>query len=425
MAAITPLEELGYPLFHEVQGARGVDLSAPSPRIEQAQRARVRHLQGMQKEALVTSSLSGTTWRLVSDEGDYLDGDDVAPCPLAFLTTGMVCSCANEIQALAGERGIDIRDLTIVQDNYYTMTGSALRGDMTGGALDPELDVRIDADADEATLHELVADAVESAPVTGLLRRVLENEFALALNGERLSPDRVADLDAPQLADDAEVFEDVPRGADAGGRDTDASERGADEAAQPLGRNTGRLTEEFTGDRSKYTGGASSSLASEQDRVLHLRGTMTLRDDGLKSVEVELYSPQGSIFEMLSEELEGHGGRERAPDAATYLAAGIGFCFMTQFGRYADIVDKELSDYRIVQNTHFSGGAASVAGANTGDGAGSVEPARAAPVETHVFLRSPEGEAFARDVLDMSEQTCFLHALCRMDLVPEVEVTAA
>lgn len=416
MAATTPLEELGYPLFHEVEGAAGLDLEAPAPRLGQAQRARVRHLQGMQKEALVTNSASGRTWRLVSDEGDYLDGDDVAPCPLAFMTTGMVCSYANEVLALAAERGIDLRDLEIVQDNYYTMTGSALRGDMTGGTLNPELDLRIDADADEATLRDLVSDAVESAPVTGLLRGTLENEFALALNGERLSPDRVAELDASLLADDAEVFDDVPRGADAVGR-------GADGGVQPLGRNTGRLTEEFTGDRSKYTSGESSSMAREQDRVLHLRGTMTLRDDGLKVVEVKLYSPQGSIFELLSEEPEGHGGRGRAPDAMTYVAAGIGFCFMTQFGRYAGIVGKELSDYRIVQDTHFSMGASSAGG--DGDTTGTGDPARADPVETHVFLRSPEGEAFARDVLDMSEQTCFLHALCRTDLAPEVEVTRA
>ena len=366
----------------------------------------------MQKEALVTSSVSGKTWRLVSDEGDYLDGDDVAPCPLAFMTTGMVCSYANEVLALAEERGIGVDDLEIVQDNYYTMTGSALRGDMTGGALNPELDVRIAADADEAALADLVADAVDSAPVTGLLRGTLSNRFALALNGEPLSPDRVAELEAPLLADDAEVFDDVPRGADAVGH-------GAPEQDPPLGRNTGRLTEEFTGDRSKYTAGESSSMASEQDRVLHLRGTMTLREDGLKSVEVELYSPRGSIFELLSEEPEGHGGRGRAPDAMTYVAAGIGFCFMTQFGRYAGIVDRELSDYRIVQDTHFS------AGAGSGDAAASGDPARADPVETHVFLRSPEGEAFARDVLDMSEQTCFLHALCRTDLEPEVEVTRA
>lgn len=83
----TPLQQLGYPLFFNVDRHGETDLDAPSPRLDQAQRARVRSLASMQKEALVTSSVSGNTWRLASDEGEYLDGDDVAPCPLAFMTT--------------------------------------------------------------------------------------------------------------------------------------------------------------------------------------------------------------------------------------------------------------------------------------------------------------------------------------------------
>jgi len=103
MSLTSPLEALGYPLFFPVGDADDLDLEAPAPRLDQAQRTRVRSLEGMQKEALVTSSLTGTTWRLASDEGPYLDGDDVAPCPLAFMTTGMVSAFANEVLALAEE----------------------------------------------------------------------------------------------------------------------------------------------------------------------------------------------------------------------------------------------------------------------------------------------------------------------------------
>jgi hypothetical protein len=52
-----------------------------------------------------------------------------------------------------------------------------------------------------------------------------------------------------------------------------------------------------------------------------------------------------------------------------------------------------------VQDTHFSLTAA--------DG-----PGRADPVETHCR----ENDDFARTALDMSEQTCFLHALLKADL---------
>ncbi|MBW3667426.1 MAG: OsmC family peroxiredoxin, partial [Actinobacteria bacterium] len=86
----------------------------------------------------------------------------------------------------------------------------------------------------------------------------------------------------------------------------------------------------------------------------------------------------------------------------------------TQFGRYARITKKRLEEYRIVQDTHFTPG---VAG-------GSSDPGRAEPVETHVFLVTPEGEEFSRKTLDMGEQTCFLHATCRTDLGLELEVAA-
>jgi uncharacterized OsmC-like protein len=388
----TTLERLGEPYFFEVD-TEALNLGVPTPRLDVSQRTRVRAVDGMQKEALVTSSESGKTWRLVSDEGEYLDGADVAPAPLAFMTTGMVSSFATELLALADDRGVDLRDLTLVQDNYYTMNGSAFRGTMEGGALPVDLTVRADADVDDDELRSLVERAVEMAPIHGLMTEARHSRFKLALGGVELTPDGVTELDGSMLADPGPTFERLSYDADR--RDP------------PLLHRTGRTTEPLPEADQKYTSGEGSSLEAEQDRLLHVRGVCTLRDDGLKHVEVKLFSPIGTVFELLSEEPAGRGGRGRAPDAGTYVAAGLGFCFMTQFGRYADIVRKELSEYRIVQDTHFSAGGAT---GGTGD------PGRAEPVETHVFLDSPEGEGFAREVLDMSEQTCFLHAFCRTDL---------
>ena len=50
------------------------------------------------------------------------------------------------------------------------------------------------------------------------------------------------------------------------------------------------------------------------------------------------------LVATMSDEPQGLGGRSRAPDAVTYISAGIGFCFMTQFGRYAKIIKKERPD---------------------------------------------------------------------------------
>jgi len=89
---------------------------------------------------------------------------------------------------------------------------------------------------------------------------------------------------------------------------------------------------------------------------------------------------------------------------------------MTQFGRYAAITKQPLDRYRIVQDTHFSFGGAS---------GGTGRAGRADPVDTHVYVDTPEDEDFARMLLDMGEQTCFLHALCRTDLKPRLTVAAA
>jgi len=79
-------------------------------------------------------------------------------------------------------------------------------------------------------------------------------------------------------------------------------------------------------------------------------------------------------------------------------------------------VKKPLQEYRILQDTHFSKG-----GASGGTGkAGSADP-----VETHVYLVTEEGDDFARQALDMSEQTCFLHAFCKTDLKTRVTIVPA
>ena len=135
--------------------------------------------------------------------------------------------------------------------------------------------------------------------------------------------------------------------------------------------------------------------------------------DGRKEIIQELFSPLGSTFRFLSKEAEGFGGDGRAPDAATYISAGIAFCFMTQLGRYAKIVKKQLDEYKVIQDTHFSLGGAS---------GGTGSPGFADAVETHVYLDTPEGAEFARKALDMGEQTCFLHAFCRTDLKTKIRV---
>jgi hypothetical protein len=391
------LHDCGLPLFFEVANVEKTGFTAPANRLGQALRTYARSLSVMQKEAVVVSSLTGRAWRLASDEGPYLNGHDFAPCPLSFLSTGMVCSYMNEFLALARQRGLALRRVRFIQDNCYTMEGSALDGTMVGGALPVDLEIQVDSDADKTALCGLAFDAVAASPLNGFLRRRLQSVFTLTKNGKQINVGRVKPLDAPPLPAAFENFDRLS----------------VKEGAVPAREFIVRLREAETVQNAP--GGAASSLEPTQSRKLHLRVTCTLRPDGLKEIEQLLFSPIGSTFRFLSDEPEGYGGQGRAPDAATYLSAGIGFCFMTQLGRYAKIVRKDLRAYNIAQDTHFSLG-----GASGGTGAAGM----ADPVETHVYVTTAEDDDFARRLLVMGEQTCFLHALCRAELKTKVRLTA-
>jgi organic hydroperoxide reductase OsmC/OhrA len=391
---VNTLAASGKPLFFKVGTGPSLNLEAPTDRRGEAIRAYIRSLSVMQKEALIVSRRTGAIWRLASDEGAYLAGDDEAPCPLSFLTTGMVCSYAEEILALATARRIEIDGVRLVLDSYYTMKGSALKGTMTGGARDVELEAQIRSSTDLDTLAQLVHDATAASPLNGLMRRRHRSLFSLRHNGRQVTSGKVGTIDdgiSLPLSD------------------------AAFESAEPAeGDWSGLVVRNGPTPKTEQTTGfAGSSLAEHQDRTLHVRGICTLRPDGVKQVEQQLFNPHGSIFHFLSDEAPENGGRGRAPDACTYISAGIGFCFMTQLGRYAKIAKRDLQDYRIVQDTHFSLG-----GASGGTGVAG----EADPVETHVNLTSGENDGFARAALEMAEQTCFLHALCRTELKTRIRI---
>lgn len=385
----------GLPIFFEIGNFHELGLSLPSNRHGQSVRVWARSLSVMQKEAIVISARSGEAWRLASDEGPYLDGLDTAPCPLSFLTTGMVTSYFNEIQAHAGQRDINIRDLVLIQDNYYTMEGSALRGTMIGGALPVDLEVQIDCDADDVKLSELLLEAVHASPLNGLMRKVHESLFTLTMNGAEIGVGDVASIDGPAEKFPGDCFSLV--------------RPGDDKARYPELIKRIEAVETQRG----VAGGAGSSLHASQSRQLHVQAKCRLREDGVKEITLYLFSPLGSTFQFLSDETEEFGGKGVAPDAVTYISAGVAFCFMTQLGRYAKIVKRNLDEYKVIQDIHFSLGGAS---------GGTGRPGLADPVETHTYLDTSEGEEFSRNVLNMGEKTCFLHAFCRTELKTKIKI---
>ncbi|MDE2760327.1 MAG: OsmC family protein [Paracoccaceae bacterium] len=374
--------------FFAVANPDEVAIDAPENRMGEALRTWVRSLSGFQKEALIRSSLTGRTWRLVSDEGPYLNGHDAAPCPLAFLSCGMVASYMNEILALAKIQGITIHQLKLIQDNYYTMKGSMPKRTMVGGAENIDLKVEIDCSLEDAALYEFLVNATYASPLNGLMRRQLTNLFKLSKNGREIPTNKVAELEGYLFGDPGNHF------AKSIAKDNSLT------LMEPVGPTPKKEV-------NRGTSSAAGSLAEEQDRRLNIGAVAIMREDGLKEIQQMQYSPYGTSFRFLSSE-DG-----RAPDANTLISAGIGFCFMTQFGRFVSMLNLDLPDYRIVQDTHFSLG-----GATGGTG----KAGEAGPIETHVYLETSEPDQTAQEMLDISERTCFLHAFCQTDLKTRLKI---
>jgi uncharacterized OsmC-like protein len=381
---MTSIQSIGHPLVYKAKLPPEAQVKRANAPDTVAVRAEIRALEGMQKEAIVHDG--DTVWRMVSDEGPYLNGTDLAPFPLAFYTAGMAFSFLSELIKHAQNAGIAIRSVTIVQDNFYMMEGSALRGDMIGGAKPAEIAVEIDSDADDAQIVGLLARAEATSPAQAYMRDPLTNTFSLCLNGQRLDVQRVQASSDPLHDDPTPKFEQIAPQSD---------ETFAPEIITKL-----ETAQQVFG----VEGGAGSSLQSEQKRTLHVRGITSLRDDGLMETKVQLFKPIGSTFRFLCDD----GRDERAPKPLAYLTAGVGFCYMTQLGRFAHIKQYDLTSYRIVQENIYKLASAQA------DSRASTEP-----VDTQVFVTFDEPEEVARQLVSMGERTCFLHAAMRSS-VPSI-----
>ncbi len=349
-------------------------------------RTMTRALEGMQKEAIVHDSFSDVAWRMVCDEGPWLNGTDLSSFPLGFFSAGMIATLSSEIMALANQRNVNIHDLKIIQDTRYGMEGSAVKRTMTGSALPIETEVNIKSDATKSKIETLVYHALAASPADAIMRSKLSSQFKITKNGQDIDVGEAIPSRISNSKDPTDLFDQItPSASSTYAPDITMKLEGADTSGERQGQAVGMTT--------------------EQKRLVEVRAVLTIRVDGLKSIQVECIKPGGgSIFNFLSDEPECFGGQGSAPTGLQYLSAGVSFCFMTQLGRFAGIVKQDLQFYGIVQDTVFS---------LPGASANLNKAATAEPVNSHVFVNSSEDNDAVRTLVDMGEQTCYLHACYR------------
>lgn len=385
----TPLEEVPSPLTHPIPAE---DLGTPSSDHDSAYRTRMRGLHWMQKEAIVSRSRSNVAWRIASDEGEYLNADDVAPPPLGVATAGIVSSYASEIRHLARTNDISMEGMKLILEAFYTASGSRLRGTRSAKVLTPELDVHIENVGNEDTVREMVSTAVKTAPIAGLLGEEHTNTYSLVHDGERIDPGEVPEFAGEPPDDPSPTFDRVSREVNP--------------QDPPLTEHTGETSRALPDGEERY---ADKLGTDEAGHILHLKGTCTVADDGRLRIVQQTYRPQATTFRFVADGPEEWVGMGRAPDGITYFSAAIAFCLTTHLAIYANLNDVEI-DFRIVQDTRVS------------SGAGPDDPAGGEPVESHVFLDSSGDDGFAREALAFSNRSCYVHELCRSRVEPEVDV---
>lgn len=394
---MTAIETSTHPLVFKAANASELPLSAPVNGRRLSFRTSTRALQGMQKEAVVSYGNAGTTWRMVCDEGPWLNGTDLAPFPLGFFTAGLVASYMSEFLTHAKNQGIHVETLEVMVDNLYGMEGSLMKGTMTGSALPVDVTFKVGADAPADKLQGLALRSIASSPADAYLRNAVDSIFTLNQNGRQIPVTHVSASSSNQSQDPSQLFS-LAKPAAASLSDAGILEKL--EGVDSLGG------EKLGTERSSAVG-----LADEQKRQVHVRGVGTLRPDGLKALQVACFQPIGSVFQLLSDDSALCGGQERAPSGLAYLSAGISFCFMTQLGRYAQVAKQKLNSYQIVQDTSF--GFPSVMQEKP-------QMPNSAAVDTHVFIGTEEEVSATQKLLDMGEQTCYLHAACRTALKTKV-----
>lgn len=378
------IEGSGYPLAFKVRNGKNPGVVRGNTPSRDVYRVEARTMGGHQKEVLVTEGDGGMVWRLTSDEGAILKGSDLAPFPLAFYNAGLHADFVNRALAIARSRGIALSIDRVEITNQYYFQGSFFRGTGEGSAEAVAVHVNARSNASRDKVQEALDLALIASPAHATLAYAQRNTFALYVNGRRCPVTRVA----PSLAGDA----------------TDPF-TAHNSAPVPLGDTGGKaaIIERIA----QEVGGAPPLLPAEGRVPIMIPGTSVPIDaDGLVATTV---TPRaGHAFRITCDE-RAEGGS--APSGLACIAAGIAFCYMTQFTRYIEHRKHKVRAIRFVQTLPFT-----LAGdALDGSRVGGLEP-----VDTHVFLHADEPDEVLQNLLEVAENTCYLHAALRSTLPSRV-----
>ncbi|MGY8961380.1 MAG: hypothetical protein ACKVKG_18015 [Alphaproteobacteria bacterium] len=343
------------------------DLDGPPPGFERVWAA-FEPMEVMQKRGQIARPQTGEVWQLLCDEGVALGGADWAPPPLAYFAAGLACSVTGAVIAKAAAHGVAPEAISVSLSNHYTLSGSILRGTMEGMGQNPDVSVTIDGtNLSPKEKSGLVLEAVSSVLAGYLMKSVFTSAFSLTANGAAVS------LDLPHW--DRNLAADTLPTAALASSDGDAAYV-SKIAMRP--------------DDPDFNNVGGSGLDTVQNRTITVTANAKAEPEGVYALDAGIARPNASVYSFLG-------------------ASGIGFCYMTQLGRYAEAKKRPVHDYRMIQSIDIP-----LPGAD-----GSQTPV----IGTKLFLNLDEpDEDFARDLAHSAKRTCFLHSTLQSSLRNRISV---
>ncbi|MEV8434911.1 hypothetical protein PGH47_42940 (plasmid) [Streptomyces sp. HUAS 31] len=365
----TPLHQSPHPLTFVAQsGGEG------SPRDgEVAYHIEVMGLGGFQKEGLARDVRSDRTWRLVCDEGAYLNGANMAPAPLAYWVGGLHADITARIAEAAREAGVVLDDLAVTVTQGFGVQGSFAKGEAVAQVHHMTCDVDLTCDQDDATVNRLVEHALGKSSAMAAVGGAHEGLFSLSTNG-KATPVRLPVSTEP-LTDPFLRHAQQPEPAE--------TRPEAVPVAHP------------EGDKPPVM------LSDDNDGTVSWR----IRTDGGLDPATGLvashvwFSENSATWTLVSDP-----ANQAAPDPLVYFAIGTAFCFHTQLCRYATIRRLPVDAPRLAQLSRF--------------------PASGfKPLDTCLFLNGQLSEDDATNLMTAAANTCYAHRALTVAVEQRVTTT--
>ncbi|WP_159054296.1 hypothetical protein [Streptomyces sp. AS58] len=365
----TPLHQSPHPLTFLARSGDGTSREG-----EVAYHIEVMGLGGFQKEGLARDVRTGRTWRLVCDEGAYLNGANMAPAPLAYWVAGLHGDITARIAEAAREARVVLDELDVVVTQGFGVKGSFAKGEATAQVHHMTCDVDLVCDEDETTVRMLVEQALGRSSAMAAVAGAHHGRFSLSANG-RATPVSNLPVCTEPLADPFLEHAQRPEPVE------------TQPAAAPVPHPEG--------DKPPVM------LTDDDDGIVSWR----IRTDGGLDPATGLvashvwFSENSATWTCLSDP-----ANEAAPDPLVHFSIGTAFCFHTQLCRYVSIRRIPVDAPRLAQLSRFP-------------------TSGFEPLDTGLFLHGQVSAEDATNLMSAAANTCYAHRALSVEVEQRVSIT--